>query len=137
MGSQVRADEKFDIKIGKIGNGPAFTISGGRYQLINNVTHMHFCVSSWCEPGSKVSYVVTPPNKDYSFKQYQREREMIAGVVRKMAPAGTRIDFAEPEKVENELFRILKAKREQVASDGKTTVLLSPACHGRWWRGLE
>jgi hypothetical protein len=121
----VRADEKVEIKIGKLGKSPPFTISGWRYQLINNITHMHLCANSSCEPGSKVSYVVMPPNKDYSFKQYKEERQKIAQVLRKMAPAGTRIEFAEPEKSEDKLFRIFKTKREEVAPDGKTTAFLS------------
>lgn len=125
VGCQARAGENVDIKIGKIGNSPPFTISGWRYQLISNNTHMHFCAGSSCEPGSKVSYVVMPPKKDYSFKQYKEEREKIARVLRKLAPAGTRIDFAEPEKAEDKLFRIFKTKREEVAPDGKTTAFLS------------
>jgi hypothetical protein len=125
MSCHAHAAEKAEIKIGKIGGNPPFTISGWRYQLINNITHMHLCASSLCEPGSKVSYVVMPPNKDYSFEQYKGEREKIARVLKKMAPAGTRIDFAEPEKSEDKLFRIFKAKREEVAPGGKTTAFLS------------
>jgi hypothetical protein len=119
------AEEKVEIKIGKIGNSPPFAISGWRYQLVNNNTHMHVCANSLCEPGSKISYIVMPPRKDYSFEQYKEEREKIARVLKKMAPAGTRIDFSEPEKSEDKLFRIFKSKREQIASDGKPTAFLS------------
>jgi hypothetical protein len=120
-----RAGEKVEIKIGKIGNNPPFTISGWRYQLLPNNIQMHVCASSLCEPGSKISYIVMPPRKDYSFERYKEEREKIAQALKKVAPAGTRIDFAEPEESANKLFRIFKTKREQFTSDGKTTAFLS------------
>jgi hypothetical protein len=120
-----RAGEKVEIKIGKIGNNPPFTISGWRYQLVNNNIQMHVCASSLCEPGSKMSYIVMPPRKDYSFEQYKDEREKVARALRKVAPAGTRIDFAEPEKSESKIYRIFKTKREEVTPDGKTTAFLS------------
>jgi hypothetical protein len=125
VGSHALAGENADIKIGRLGNSPPFAIGGWRYQLINNNTHMFLCASSTCEPGSKVSYVVMAPRKGYSFEQYKEEREKIAEVLRKMAPAGTRIEFAEPEKSEDKVFRIFKAKRVQTSPDGKKTVFLS------------
>lgn len=124
-GSHTSAGENVDIKVGRLGSNPPFTVGGWRYQLINNRTHMFLCANSSCEPGSKISYMVLPPRKDYSFKQYKEEREKIAQVLLKMAPAGTHIEFSEPEKVEDKLFRIFKAKREQVSPDGKKTAFLS------------
>ena len=53
------------------------------------------------------------------------KREMIARALKKRAPAGTRIVFAEPETAEDKLFRIFKTKREEVAPDGKTTAFLT------------
>jgi hypothetical protein len=125
LGSQASAGEHLAIKIGKLGDRTPFTVEGWRYRLMNNGIHMHFCDSSACQPGSKVSYVVMPPKKNYTFAHYKEEREKIARTLRKMAPAGTRIKFAEPERTEDKLFRIFKTRREVAAPDGKTTAFLS------------
>jgi hypothetical protein len=124
LGSHAQADEQ-RITIGKLGNNPPFEISGWRYQLINKNVHMNFCGGSACEPGSKVSYIVLGPKKNYSFKQYKAEREKIAQALRKLSPAGMRIEFAEPQLLEDRLFRIYKTTRKEVAPDGKTAAYIS------------
>lgn len=125
LGSYARAEDKLEIKLGKIGGNPPFTVSGWRYQLMNNNIHMHICASSLCEPGSKVSYVVMPPMKNAPFEQFKGRCETIARVLRQKATAGTRIECGEPEKIEDKLYRIFKVKREEIAPDGKRTVTLS------------
>ncbi len=125
VGSHASAREKVEIKIGKLGSSPPFTISAWRYRLLNRRIHMHFCASAACEPGSKVSYTVSSPRKRLSFTQYKETQLKLAQVLKKMAPPGTRIKLSEPEQTGDKLFRIFKAKREHVSPDGKRTAFLS------------
>jgi hypothetical protein len=125
VGSHASAREKVEIKIGKLGSSPPFTISAWRYQLLNRRIHMHFCASAACEPGSKVSYTVSSPRKRLSFTQYKDTQFKLMQTLKKMAPPGMRINLAEPEQHKNKLSLIFKAKRVHILPNGKRTAFLS------------
>src|SRR5262245_10902635 len=88
---------------------PPATVSGFRYQLVQQGVHMNTCEAATCTPGSKVSYLFAPPNPAPSFEKYRAERATIAKELKKRATPGTTITFAPVEQTKDKAFTIFKA----------------------------
>ncbi|MFM2422656.1 MAG: hypothetical protein RL291_1186, partial [Pseudomonadota bacterium] len=61
---------------------PPFSISGYTYQLLPNNVHMFSCAKDSCGDGSRVSYILSGPQPDYTFQRYSSERAQVAEAMR-------------------------------------------------------
>src|SRR5262245_52433703 len=130
VGVQAHAQERPGTKA-----RPPASISGFRYQLLQQRIHMNICEAAACTPGSKVSYLFLPPNPSPSFEKYRAERARIAEVLKKRAPPGTTITVAPIQQTREKVFTIFKANREEAYPDGRRMYFLNWRFHGAHMTG--
>ncbi len=101
-------------------DSPPVGIGGFHYQYHSeNHVHMNVCQAEECVPGSKVSYILYPPEKDPDFDEYKQSQKQVLSLLKNRAPKDMAIIMSEPEMSQDEIFTIFSSFREARSADGR------------------
>lgn len=110
------------------------SISGWTYELHRagtSTVHFHFCQTSACVQGSKVSYIILPPDPGFTFPWFQNDKKKAFETVKKSAPPDTSMSIGEPTETQNGPLRIMRIERRETAPDGSGLTTVSGVLVGR------
>jgi hypothetical protein len=108
-----------------------FPIEGWRYTLIGGDLHMHECIQERCQPGSRVSYRISAPDRSVTLDVFKDTRRRIEAELRARLGPGALLQTEEPTAGETGPVRILRSRRTETRADGSRISTLSMLFIGR------
>lgn len=100
---------------------PPVAIRGFAHQfMVQGRVHMNVCQETECVAGSRVSYVLNPPETDPDFEEFKRAQEMVAIHLRSRFPKGTTLSLGTPEQSNDGAFTVFTSFREMRSAAGQS-----------------
>lgn len=104
---------------------PPVTVPGFRYDRFPPQTHLNTCTDAKCGPGSKVSYILFPPDPKPDFERFKTMRGQVQRALEQRLPMGARLAVEPPAMTSDAMFIIFEQKRTETLLDGRTTTVIT------------
>lgn len=104
---------------------PPVTVAGFRYERFPPQTHLNTCTEAKCGPGSKVSYLLFPPDPKPDFERFKTMRGQVQRALEQRLPMGARLAVEPPATTSDARFTIFEQKRTETLLDGRTTTVIT------------
>ena len=104
---------------------PPATVAGFRSERATSRSQVNTCTEARCVPGSKVSYILYPPDLEPDFERFKTMRSQIQRSLEQRLPPGTRISFEPPRMTSDDTTTIFEARRTETSFEGQTRTVIT------------